>query len=256
MRKISIRIAAAGLIILAGSGCASPPTFRGFFQENSPNLSVIDQGLLLETLQVISLLEQYRLALERQDRDLLRAGYSSRYFHYEHGLEWWMERLEKSYFAPFDRLEVVSGPIEIEFVRKESGYWLRQEYFDWLRSPRGEESPLGAYRIILPAAAGPVEFLLGEASPVPSPAPRKYRPAAAPAGKSEETEYREPIAVTVSSLVDPGVERPFCEAGSPVTIRGFLKGGEEGGEFTSILRERTVFLMEKEGGEWKIISQF
>lgn len=258
MRRYLIKAeAVAGLIILlVGSGCAAPSTFRGFFQEHRSNLSVAEQGLLLETLQVVSLLEQYRLALERQDMDLLLSGYSSEYFHNEHGLEWWQDRLEKSYFAPFDRLEAELGPVRVEFVRQESGYWLRQEYFDWLHSPQGEKRPFQAYRIILPTAAGPVELFLGETTPVPSPPARDYSPMRSPGIKPGETRAGGPITVTVSSLIDPGVERPLSEVSSRITIRGYLKAGEEAGDFTSILRERTIFLMEKEGGEWKIISQF
>lgn len=247
----------AGLIILlVGSGCAAPLTFRGFFQEHRSNLSVVEQGLLLETLQVVSLLEQYRLALEGRDMDLLLSGYSSGYFHYEHGLEWWQERLEKSYFSPFARLEVEFGPVRIEFVRPESGYWLRQEYFDWLHSSQGEESPLQAYRIILATTAGPVELFLGETTPAPGDPVRDYPPTRSSGIKPGETREEGPITVTVSSLIDPGVERPLSEVSSRITIRGYLKSGEEAGDFTSILRERTIFLMEKEGGEWKIISQF
>ncbi len=250
----SIRAAAAGLVILlAGGGCASAPTFQGFFQEHRSALSVTEQGLLLETLRVLTLLEEYCRALETKDIDLLLAGYSPRYFHYEHGLEWRKERIEKSYFTPFDRLEAEFGPVGIEFVRRDSGYWLRQEDFDWLRSPRGEGKPLRAYRIILPTAAGPVELILGESSPPASRPGRDYSPTKPGAIKPGEPGGGEPLAVTVSSLVDPGVERPLSEVGTRLSIRGYLAGGED---FISTIRERTIFLLEKEGGEWRIISQF
>ncbi len=62
-----------------------------------------------------------------------------------------------------------------------------------------------------------------------------------------------PLTVTVSSLVDPGVERPLSEVGTRLSIRGCLAGGES---FISTIRERTIFLLEKEEGEWRIISQF
>lgn len=247
---------AAGLVILlGGGGCSSPPTFRGFFQEHRAEFPATDQGLLLETLRVIALLEDYCTALEGRDMERLLACYSPRYSHYEHGLEWRKVRIEESYFKPFGSLEVRFGPVTIEFVRKYSGYWMRQEDFDWLHSPRGEGSPARSYRITLPAGGGPVELLLGS-SPAGKGPDRKSSPARLPGAESEEESGKEPLPVSVTSLVDTGVERPLGEVTFPLAIRGRLPAGEAAGNFSSTLRERMIFLLEKEGGEWRIISQF
>ncbi len=248
---------AAGLVILlGGGGCSSPPTFRGFFQEHRTEFPATDQGLLLETLRVIALLEDYCNALEERDMERLLACYSPRYSHYEHGLEWRKARIEESYFRPFGSRAARFGPVTIEFVRKDSGYWLRQEDFDWLQSPRGEGSPGRFYRITLPAGKGPVELLLGEPPPAVEGSDRESSPARLPAAKREAENGDGPLPVTVSSLVDPGVERPLGEVAFSLTIRGRLRVEGDSGDFVSTLRERVVFLLEKEDGEWKIISQF
>lgn len=248
---------AVGLVILlSGGGCATPPTFRGFFEEHRAEFPVTDQGLLLETLRVLVLLEDYCLALGEMDMERLLACYSPRYSHYEHGLDWRKERIEEIYFSPFERLEAAFGPVAIEFVRKDSGDWLRQEDFDWLRSPRVGRRPVHAYRIVLPSGSGPVELFLGAPPASPEGVSREHR-LALPDGSETAAESGEGvIPVVVGSQVDPAVERPLGEASFRISIRGRLAEGKEGGDFVSTLRERVVFLLEKEDGEWKIVSQF
>lgn len=257
MRKSRLLASSVVLVILAaGTGCASAPTYRGFFERYRPALPATDQGLLLETLRVIALLEEYCSALEERDLDRLLACYSPRYSHYEHGLEWREKRIEESYFTPFGSLEARFGPVAAEFVRQSAGYWMRQEDFDWLQSPRGEHSPSRSYRITLPAAAGPVELLFGElAEPAAGPG-RDYSLSRLPGAKREEKTGDEPVPVSVSSLVDPGVESPLGEVAFPLAIRGRLRVEGDSGDFVSTLRERVIFLLEKEDGEWKIVSQY
>ena len=249
--RLPSRRIAAGLLLLAlAAGCSSVPTYRGFFEEHQSQFPVTDRGLLLETLRVIVLLEDYRRALEARDIDALLDCYSPRYSHYEHGLDWCRRRIEESYFEPFAELEARFGPLTVEFVRKYSGHWMRQEDFDWLRSRGSERIPDRSYRITLPSTDGPVELLL--AGP-----PGGERVSPRPVGVRQDPESpAEPLPVTVSSLVDPAVERPLGEVSFPVTIRGRLKAAGTSGDFVSTLRERAVFLLEKEDGRWRIISQF
>ncbi len=235
-------------------GCGSPPTYREFFAEHRGRFPVTGQGLLLESLRVIALLEDYCAALENRDLKLLSECYSTRYFEREHDLNWRQERIAGSYFAPFEELETRFGPVEIEFVRKYSGYWLRQEDLDWLRSRRGEDSPSRSYQLTILGAPGSVELLLDGSAQFGGFTARDLSPPRPPGSKRESG--RGALPVTVRSLVDSEVERPWGEVSFPLTIRGQLRTEGEAGELTSTLRERIVFLLEKEGGEWKIVSQF
>ncbi len=242
--------ALAGLVlILAGWGCASSPSFRSVFEDRRAGLEPAGQTLLLDTLRVIALLEDYCSALEEKDLEGLLACYSPRYSHYERDLDWRRERIEETYFSPFDRLEAAPVEISIEFVRERTGHWLRQEDIDWLRSPAGERSPAHRYRISFPGGIAPLEL-----SPEAAGRPGGFHPELP--GPDRPRVGRDPIPVAVTARVDPEVGRSLGEVRFRLMVRGRLDTGEEGGEFTSTLRERVIFLLEKEEGEWRIVSQF
>jgi len=239
------------LVVTAG-GCASKMTVPGFFERESEHLNPPEQRLLVETLQVIVLLEEYQDALENQNLKSLIACYSPGYTYYDRGLDWHTERLRERYFVLFEELSASFRDITIEFVRKETGYWMRQEDFDWLRTRETVPRPSGSYLIALETPAGLVEMNLGKSGKVRR--QRDYSPS--PAGDSDTEIPVGAKRVTVRSSVDHGVERPMGEVSFRIMLKGKLAGCEGSEVFTSSLEETEILLMEKEEGDWKIISQW
>ena len=267
MKITSSKIAAISvvvLLILGGGGCASPPTVREFFDRESERLNPPERRLLVEILRVLILLEEYREALEAKEMDDLLACYSLHYSHYEKGLDWLKGRIEERFFAPFGELSVSLRDISIEFVQKDSGYWLRQEDFDWLREQDKRPVPDQPYRIAVYAGSGPVEMVLGEAPALSLSSARSTAPLHSPGRESDEGGNSSdkgleagPWLVIVRSSVDPGVERPLGEVSFRLLVKGRLAGCCGSEVFTSSLEEKVILLLEKEdGGDWKIISQW
>ncbi len=252
LRNLISGLLCISLLIVVGGGCASKPTLRRFFDRESEHLNPPEQRLLVETLQVIVLLEEYQDALENQDLKSLISCYSSGYSYYERGLDWHIERIQERYFALFEELSASFWDIEIELIRKETGYWMRQEDFDWLRTRDMSSRPSGSYLIALETPDGVVEMDLGEPCKirpqrVNNPSPPGDSPRKVPVGAKR---------VTVRSSVDHGVERPMGEVSYRILLKGELAGCEGSEVFTSSLEEKEILLLEKEQGEWKIISQW
>ncbi len=240
------------LLITVVGGCASKPTLQGFFDRESKHLDFPERRLLMETLRVLILLEDYHEALESQDIKTIMACYSPNFSYYDKGLDWQEEQIREQYFSLFGELSVSFRDIEIEFVEKETGYWMRQEDFDWLRAREDLPDPIGAYLILLETAAGPVELALGESSS----ARRAGDSHTAGNGESDAVLNSGPRKVTVSSSVDRGVDRSMGEVSFRMLIKGKLVGCDGSEVFTSSLEEKVILLLEKEEGEWKIISQW
>jgi len=64
------------------------------------------------------------------------------------------------------------------------------------------------------------------------------------------------IKVTVRSSIDHEVERSMGEVSFRMLVNGKLAGCDGSEVFTSSLEEKVILLLEKEEGEWKIISQW
>ncbi len=251
-KKLIFGSLSVSLLITVVGGCASKSTLQGFFDRESERLDSPERRLLVETLRVIVLLEDYHEALESQDIKTIMACYSPNFSHYDKGLDWQEEQIREQYFSLFGELSVSFRDIEIEFIRKETGYWMRQEDFDWLRAREAFPDPIGAYLILFETAAGPVELVLGESS------------SARRSGDSHTTGNGESDAaldpgsrkVTVSSSIDRGVDRSMGEVSFRMLLKGKLVGCDGSEVFTSSLEEKVILLLEKEEGEWKIISQW
>ncbi|MFH1037828.1 MAG: hypothetical protein V1789_04055 [PVC group bacterium] len=251
-------ISVAGLLLFGGGACSSPPTIRGFFEQESERLSPPERRLLVETLRVLSLLENYRAALEAREMAALLACYSAGYSHYEQGLDWLKERMEERFFAPFAELSVSMRDLSIEFVQKDSGYWLRQEDFDWLRGTEGKRMPDRSFLITVNAAAGPIKMELestaGEDTPSRTGSPSRSAGREISAGVTAMP--GEPLTVTVRSSVDRGVERPLGEVSFRLLIKGVLADTAGPGVFSCAMEEKVILLLEQEEGRWKITSQW
>ncbi len=210
----------------------------------------------METLRVLVLLEEYHEALEAKNIEALMDCYSPNYTHYDKGLHWQEEQLRERYFSPFGELSVSFRDITIEIVRKETGYWMRQEDFDWMRTR--EDLPLsgGPYMILLETRTGPVEMVLGESSTKSSSMRRQENTSSSGKGNSDTVPGSEARKVTVRSSVDHEVERSMGEISFRMLIKGKLAGCDGSEVFTSSLEEKVILLLEKEEGEWKIISRW
>ncbi len=245
-------------LLFSAGACSSPPTVGDFFQRESERLSPPERRLLVETLRVLALLENYRSALEAREMAPFLACHSSRYSYYEKGLDWLQERVRERFFTPFRELSVSMRDISIKFVQKDSGYWLRQEDFDWLRGEEGERIPGRSYILTVYSAAGPIEMRL-EPPSGENALPRSGSPFS-PSGRGgsgavPETP-REPLTVTVRASVDAGVERPLGEVSFFLRIKGVLAESPPAGAFSCTMEEKVVLLLEQEEGRWKIISEW
>jgi hypothetical protein len=240
------------LLITVVVGCASKPTLQGFFNRESKRLNSPERRLLVETLRVLVLLEEYHEALEAKDIDTLIACYSPNYSHYDKGLDGQEELIRERYFSLFGELSVSFRDIEIEFIRKETGYWMRQEDFDWLRAREALPAPIGSYLILFETTTGSVELVLGESSSAcrsgDSHGPGK--------GESDMVLNSGSRKVTVRSSIDREVDRSMGEVSFRILLKGELAGCDGSEVFTSSLEEKVILLLEKEEGEWKIISQW
>ena len=252
LRNLISGIFCLNLLVIALGGCASNPTLQEFFDRESKRLDSPERRLLVETLRVIVLLEEYHEALESQDIETIIACYSPNFSHYDKGLDWQEEQIREQYFTLFGELSVSFRDIEIEFIEKEAGYWMRQEDFDWLRSREALPDPIGSYLILFETTAGPIELVLGESSS----ARRSGDSHTTGNGESDAGLDSGPRKVTVSSSVDRGVERSMGEVSFRMLLKGKLVGCDGSEVFTSSLEEKVILLLEKEEGEWKIISQW
>ena len=267
MKKSTSQIATvsvAVLLVLGGGGCASPPTVAEFYQRESKRLNPPERRLLVETLRVFLLLEEYRAALEAKEMDEVIACYSPHYSHYEKGLDWLKDRIRERFFDPFGELSVSLRDLSIEFVQKDTGYWLRQDDFDWLRALGDRSAPGLPVFIKVYAGSGPLEMVLGESPSSLTSYARSTAPLHSPGRESDEGGNSSdkgleagPRVVTVRSSVDPGVECPLGEVSFRLLVKGRLAGCCGSEVFTSLLEEKVILLLEKEDdGNWKIISQW
>ncbi|MEA1927276.1 MAG: hypothetical protein U9N73_03655 [Candidatus Auribacterota bacterium] len=237
-------------------GCASNPTILGFYEREAEILNPPQRRLLVETLRVIVLLEKYCNALEDKEIHTVTELYSSNYSHYEEGIEWEEQKIRERYIDFFAELSLSFRDISIEFVEKETGYWMRQEDFDWLRTIDEKISSLHPYLISFESSSGDLKMTLGEISGS-SLSPRQGDDSFPERDEESGLEMEEGIReVKVKSSVDHGVDRPLGEVSLQMLHRGKLDGCRGTEVFTSSLEEKIILLLEKEDGEWKIISRW
>lgn len=220
------------LVILAG--CASAPGAREIFEASSADLSSPQRQDLLETLEILSLVEDYLSALEARDPERL-APLLSEGFHYgEHDRDWFIEKTGRELFRPYASLRAAASGLRLTVVRSEASPWLRQEAFDRLDGPWGERTFGRPYRVSVRSGA-PFSALIPAASPASGERSAPARPA--------------PVAVAVEFVEDPAVAEAMAEA----SFRLSLSGRREGGGGMAV-EEKTVLLLQKEEGEWRIVS--
>jgi len=249
-------------LFLFGGGCASPSSPREQFSRTTAGLSPSLKSLYLDTLRIIKLLERWEVSLEKENiRTLLRC-YSTRYWYYDRGIAGLRERLEESYFNPYQSLKVSLAEIKIELIEPDSGYWLRQDDFDWLKSRAASlpfrrnyrleikedtEMPAGKFTLSLSSAAAP------ERDRVPTPeedGKREGRPRRF--GRDEDKE----VFVETVFRVDRRLERPLAEVGFLIKLVGKAAGDSGSENLTCRLKERIIFSLEKESGGWRIVSRW
>lgn len=257
------------LVVNVGmGGCAGTNTVRDFFLESRAGLEVAMQDLLLESVQIISLLEDYRSSLEEEDLEGYMECFSERFSYYEKGLEWLRSRVRADYFRQFDEFSAALDEIEVTIVKKERALWLRQDAFDWLEGDGGGSTFSRSYLIRLRPEWGSADVLFEAIAPSP-PAFSGTRPdfireeqvaraasrSRCPSPPTPPTSARHPGEVLVRVRSDPLVDTPLGEVSFKLSIRARSESGIPGEKHEYALREKVIFLLEKEEEGWKIISR-
>jgi len=228
---------AIALTLLAG--CASAATVREVFETARSDLSPAQESSLLETLEIISLIEDYLGALESRDGERFSALLSEDFHYGEHDRAWFREKTERELFGPYSALRAAASGIRLTVVRKEAPPWIRQEGFDWLNGPRGEEALGRPYRI---SVRGPSPFSVL----TPSLPPSEVSPSAENRSRPGRSA---PVAAAAEFVEDPAATETMGEAAFRLSLTGTREGGGE-----VAVEERVILLLEKEGGEWRIVS--
>ncbi len=225
------------LVILAG--CASVPCAREIFEASSPDLSPPQRQDLLETLEVVSLVEDYLSALEARDPERLAPLLSEGFYYGEHDRDWLLEKTARELFRPYAALRASASGLRLTVVRNEALPWLRQEAFDRLDGPWGDRTFGRPYRVSVRSPA-PFSVLIPSSPP----------PAASPSSGERSAPARPaPVAVAVEFVEDPAVAAPMGEASFRLSLSGRREGGGE-----VAVEAKTVLLLQKEEGEWRIVS--
>lgn len=251
-------------------GCSGKNTIREVFRQTRVDLEVPMQDLLLESMQILSLLENYRSSLEEKDLERYMKCFSGRFSYYEKGLEWVRSRARADYFRQFDELSVDLSGMEIMIVKKERAFWLKQEAFNWLESDQARSTFPRPYLIRLRPDWGGVDILFSAVASSPAGSSRLPAPPArakqdsrrGAGGRPKEsslfflpTPGREPEEVMVRFQLDPLIEAPLGEVSFNLSIRARSGVDTPGKEYEYTLKEKVIFLLEKEEGGWKIISR-
>lgn len=262
-RKMKIGLIWFLLLAVAGStGCVARQSIREVFVESSTGLTAPERQALLEAVQILSLLEHYRLSVEMKETEAISRCFSSRFSYYEKGLSWLREKMGKELFAPFDSLRVTFSGIEISLIEKYGGHWMRQEDFDWLEGPQAQTFFTRPYRIEIYSGSAPVEVLFEADSGVDSPLNRR-RPGrervrgggdAEKVSRSSAPGERYEERVDVSFATDSEVMRPLGEVSFSQVLQAQTPNADGTGSCTYTLREKVIFLLEKEEGGWRIVS--
>jgi hypothetical protein len=218
------------------AGCASPPTVREFFETVGPELSAPQRTNLLETMEILFLVEDYLSALKARDGEGLAALLSADFHYGEHDRDWFREKTERELFRPYSALQAAASGIRLLVVRKEASPWIRQSEFDWLNGPGGGRTFDRPYLI---AARSPSPFSVL----IPS------GPSAAAPASSGRRSRAAPVGVEAQFVDDPAATETIGEASFPLVLIARREGGGE-----VAIEESVVLLLEKEEGEWKIIS--
>ena len=270
-RRVAMRLALLALL----SGCAAAPTLREAFYQADPGLSSPQRDILLETLEIVSLLEDYLGVLETRDGEKFFGLLSENFSYYEHDRSWFRDKTERELFRPYSAIRATANGIRIVLVKKGAASWIRQEGFDWLNGPAGERTLPRSY-LISARGGEPFSVLLAPAAGYPS--PEKITALAVDDSGRGMSPPEMGRSVKVPRACPGGLHSPGCLRGSPpggietenvtvefrgdasvsemlgeVSFRLTLAGRRErGGEIT--LAETVVLLLEKERAEWKIVS--
>lgn len=227
------------IVLTLLAGCASTASVREVFEAARSDLSPSQEGSLLETMEIISLLEEYLGALEARDGERLSALLSEDFHYGEHDRAWFREKKEREFFRPYSSLRATVSGVRLFVVRRDSSPWIRQDGFDWLNGPGGERTFPRSYLI---SARGSSPFSVLIPAGPPSVAP----PAAGVGGRPARPA---PVAVAVQFVDDPSALSPMGEASFRLALAGRREGGGE-----VAVEEGAVLLLEKEGGKWRIVS--
>ncbi len=244
------------LLALAGSaGCTGYRGIRQTFVETGAELLSPEKQALLETLRILILLEDYRKSLEMREVETIDRFFSPRFSYYENDLVWMKAKLEEELFSPFSDLQVTFFDISIDLVEKRAGHWMRQEDFNWLEGPAGEAFFPVPYLIALHSDSSDSDIeVLFETDRGDVPPPDRTTPGRERSRMGGRLKSRRAERVKVRFISDPEVATSLGEVTCRQLLQADLVEPESPGLSTYQLQEEVIFLLEKEGGEWKIVS--
>ena len=239
----SARLRLIVLLAMISAGCAAPITLsvRETFYRLRPELSRPWDSIVLDSIRILRLLDDYRFALEQGDRNKLFDLFSPDYSREGKGRDWWLEREEEELFRRFGRLEVEVEEIETYFTFDRLLPRLRRESFDWLAGPEASHPFPRSYLLKITMDSNSLVLKLpGEEKEA-----GRTNPDAEPA-----------IPVAVTTEVDPDIPAPHARLSFNISLSGEFASPAGAGSFAYRLRERRVLVLRKEEAGWKIISQY
>lgn len=237
--KTSARLFLVGWsVFFVAGGCASGPSpISAVFSEVSEKISRPQAGLLLDTIRLLVLIEDYASAFRARDESAFINCFSPRFSYYENTIAWFREQVREEYFQRFDFLDLEVERIEIVIYRNTPSFWLKQEDYDWLAGSGGTRILSADYAVNLTDSEGTVSVLLERNRERARPRPAEGKPA-----------WAAPVPVEVAAGFDPLIEAPMAEVHLRVrlTCRTVATAIET--------REEQILLLESYGGDWRIVS--
>lgn len=248
IRLIFRKLGFIPVLSLLFSGCAATPapsageSFILLRRELSPPWD----SIVLESIRVLCLLEDYRAALASGRAEdlypLLSPDFSSR----GRDRDSWLLRKEEEQFRVFGALKTEVEEIRIDFTFDRLLPWLRQEAFDWIGGPRASRPLAGHWRLAI--GFGPEELVVRVPGKEEKPARRGASRLDSPGDGGEKT-------VAVTTAVDSFLNYPRARLSMEIAVSGELVPAAGGDGFAYRLRERRALGLRKEEAGWRIISR-
>lgn len=223
--------------VLGAGGCASSGnSVSVLFREAASGLSPEAADLLLETVRVVVLAERYAEAFRSRDERGYISCFSPQFSYYENSIAWLRKQVREDFFDRYAQIGFEIETMELTIFKPTPAFWMRQEGFDWLDGAEAARDLACLYAVDI-GGPDPVSIRLG-------------RPGSRPPEKGKKVpaspECRLPVRVL--PVFDPGLEFPMAE----LRLRTLTRLVAGAGAVES--RREQVWLLEKQGGNWRIVS--
>jgi hypothetical protein len=227
----------AAFAVLGAGGCASSGNSAAvLFREAASGLPPETVDLLLETVRVVMLAERYAEAFRSRDEREYISCFSPQFSYYENSIAWLRKLVREDFFDRYTQIGFEIETMELTIFKPAPAFWMRQDEFDWLQGAQAAR-PLACFYSVDLGGPDPVLVRLGRPGPRP---PGK--------GKKEPSAPECLVPVMVLPVFDPGLEFPMAE----LRLRTLTRLVAGAGAVES--RREQVWLLEKQGGNWRIVS--